>query len=227
MERSKEIASLVALRSLDYEVDATAKGVLVTGVFPDTPASGRLREGDVVVAADGRRVRTLDELRAAVGAYEPRRRIVLSVRRRDHTQRIRVGTIQDPRAPSRGFMGIRVDQAADIELPIDVEIDLGRVGGPSAGLPFALEIVRQLGGEITGGCVVAATGAITFDGTVVSVGGIPQKAIAARSAGVDAFLVPIGPNAAEARSHANGLRIIAVANFQQALRKLATTDLKC
>jgi PDZ domain-containing protein len=227
MDRSKDIASLVALRALGYEVEATATGVLVTGVFADTPASGLLREGDLVVAVDRQRVRTLQELRSVVGRREPGERVDLTVRRADNRQRITVGTIPNPNEPRRPFMGIQVDQAADVELPLDVDIDLGRVGGPSAGLPFALEIVRQLGRDVTGGCVIAATGALAFDGRVVSVGGLPQKTIAARGAGVDAFLVPAGRNAADARNHAEGLRIIPVETFQQALRARATAGVKC
>lgn len=227
MVRSEEIASLVALRTLGYDVDATPLGVLVTAVYGETPAEGRLREGDVLTAVDGDRVRTPAELRSAVGRREPGADVRLTLEREDATERVTVGTIPNPNEPSRPFMGIQVDQAADIELPIDIEIDLGRVGGPSAGLPFGLEIVRLLGKEVTGGCEIAATGALAFDGTVVSVGGIPQKTIGAQRADVDAFLVPAGRNAAEAESHADGLRIIPVESFQQALRTLATADLKC
>lgn len=227
MERSERIASLVALRELGYEVDATPRGVLVTGVYADTPAEGRLRDGDVIVAVDGESVRTPSELQAAVARRRPGESARLTVQRADDTERLTVGTIPNPNEPARPFMGIQVDQAADIELPIEIDIDLGRVGGPSAGLPFALEIVRLLGGEVTGGCAVAATGALAFDGTVISVGAIPQKTVGARRADVDAFLVPAGRNAADARNHADGLRIIPVESFQQALRALATADLKC
>ena len=227
MERSEEIASLVALRALDYDVDATPTGVLVTGVFGETPADGRLRDGDVLVAVDGDRVRTPAELRAAVARREPGENVRLSVLREGDTKRITIGTIPNPNEPTRPFMGIQVDQAVDIDLPIEIDIDLGRVGGPSAGLPFALEIVRLLGEDVTGGCVIAATGALAFDGTVISVGAIPQKTIGAQRADVDAFLVPAGRNADEARSHADGLRIISVESFQQALRTLATDGPKC
>lgn len=227
MERSEEIASLVALRELGYDVDATPRGVLVTGVYADTPAEGRLRDGDVVVAVDGESIRTPSELQAAVARRRPGESARLTVQRGDETERLTVGTIPNPNEPTRPFMGIQVDQAADIELPIEIDIDLGRVGGPSAGLPFALEIVRLLGGEVTGGCTVAATGALAFDGTVISVGAIPQKTVGARRADVDAFLVPAGRNAAEARNHADGLEIIPVESFQQALRALETADLKC
>ena len=227
MARSEEIASLVALRALGYDVRARPLGVLVTGVFADTPASGRLREGDVLVRVDGQRVRTPEELRAAVSRREPGERVRLGVRRDEDTEELMIGTIPNPNEPTRPFMGIQVDQAAEVALPLEIDIDLGRVGGPSAGLPFALEIARLLGRKVTGGCDVAATGALAFDGTVISVGAVPQKTIGARRAGVDAFLVPSGRNFREARRNAGGLRVIAVETFQQALRKLATSGLKC
>ena len=85
----------------------------------------------------------------------------------------------------------------------------------------------MLGRDVTHGCDVAATGELALDGSVIPVGGLKQKTIGARRAGVDLFLVPAGENAQEARKHADGLRIIPVKSFQQALRKLATTNLKC
>jgi PDZ domain-containing protein len=100
------------------------------------------------------------------------------------------------------------------------------VGGPSAGLPFALEIARQLGRDVTHGCRIAATGALSLDGTVIPIGGIKQKTIGARRADVDFFLVP-GENAAGALDNAGDLPIIPVESFQQALRRLTTDEIKC
>ena len=227
MDRSERIASLVALQALGYDVDATPRGVLVSGVFAEYPAEGKLRDGDVLVAVDGEPVRTPAELRSSIATREPGDSVTLTVRRGEETERVTVGTVPNPEQPTRPFMGIQVDQAADIELPLEIDIDLGRVGGPSAGLPFALEIVRLLGEEITGGCTIAATGELALDGTVVRVGGIPQKTIGARRADVDAFLVPAGDNADQARAYADGLRVIPVESFQQALRALETADLNC
>ena len=119
-----------------------------------------------------------------------------------------------------------MEQSADIELPVDVDIDLGGVGGPSAGLAFALDIMEELGRDVDRGNRVAATGAIELDGAVTPVGGLKQKTIGARRAGVDVFLVPAGENAAVAKANAAGLRIIPVHNFQQALRALKTLPRK-
>ena len=107
-----------------------------------------------------------------------------------------------------------------------MEIDLGGVGGPSAGLPFALEVYQELGNDVDRGYEVAATGEIELDGTVASVGGIKQKTFGVRSAGADVFLVPAGDNAAVARRYAGNLRIIPVESFQQALRVLQTLPQK-
>jgi PDZ domain-containing protein len=227
MDRSEQVAALVALRELGYDVKATPLGVLVTGVFADTPAAGELATGDVVVEVDGRPTLTPLELQNAIARRKPGDDVRLTVRHQGKEREVTLDTIASPRDASRPFIGITVDQAADIELPIDVDIDLGRVGGPSAGLPFALEITRLLGEDVTGGCRVAATGELALDGSVIRVGGIPQKTVGARRADVDVFLVPEGENAQEARRYADGLRVIPVESFQQALRALRTADLKC
>ena len=228
MVRSTEIAPAVALSALGHNVHARATGVLVIGVIGGTPAVGKLQEGDVIVAVDGKPVRMPLELRAAIGRHRPGQRVRITVRRGDKTLRMTVGTVSVKEQPGRPIVGIQVDQAAKIELPVDVKIDIGRVGGPSAGLPFALEIARQLGRNVTHGCKVAATGELALDGSVLPVGAIKQKTIGVRRAGASIFLVPVGDNnAADARANAHGLRILAVNSFQQALRALAAHPPKC
>ena len=227
MQRSEEVASAVALRELGYDVTVVPRGALVVGVFADAPAFGKLKLGDVIVAVDGRPVRTPADLRREIGRHRPREDVRMAVRRNGKREELTVGTIADPQDPARPVVGIQVDQQATIDLPLDVDIDLGRVGGPSAGLPFALEIARKLGRDVTGGCKIAATGELALDGTVLAVGGLRQKTIGARKADVDLFLVPVGENVGEARKHAEDLRVTPVESFQQALRALATSDLKC
>ena len=227
MQRSEEIASSVALRVLGYDVRARPRGALVIGVFADAPAAGKLRPGDVLVAVDGVPVRTPDELRREIGRRKPGSRVRLTVRRDGKATTVIVGTVPNPNDPSRPVVGITVDQDAKIQLPIKVNIDLGDVGGPSAGLPFALEIARLLGRDVTHGCRVAATGELALDGQVIPIGGVKQKTIGARRADVDIFVLPAGRNAREARKYAGGLRILPVESFQQAFRALTTSPLKC
>jgi Lon-like protease len=226
MLRSEKIASVVALRALGYDVAATPLGALVLGVASDVPAAAALEAGDVIVAVDGKRVRTPLELRAEIGRRTPGDDVKLTIERSGERIEPTVQTVPNPEDPSRPVVGIQVDQEAKIELPIDVDIDLGRVGGPSAGLPFALEIVRMLGRDVTHGCKVAATGELALDGAVLTVGGVLQKTIGARRTGVDVFLVPV-ENADVAQDHADGLRVIPVESFQQALRTLTTAGVNC
>lgn len=227
MQQSELIASAVALEALGYDVKATPRGAIVLGVASNAPAARKLRTGDIIVAVDGRRVRTPDELRRGIGRHRPGESVRLTIRRGGKPLELTVGTIPNPAEPSRPIVGIEVDQHARIQLPLRVDIDLGRVGGPSAGLPFALEIARMLGRDVTHGCIVAATGELALDGAVLSVGGLEQKTIGARRAGVDLFVVPAGSNAEEARANAGDLPIIPVESYQQALRKLATSPVKC
>jgi PDZ domain-containing protein len=223
MLRSEETAAVVALREV-----ATPRGVLVTSVAPDVPAAEVLEPGDVIVAVDGVAVKTPTDLRGRIGTHKPGDTLTLGVRRQGKKPaEVKVRTIASPDDPSRAIVGILIEQEADVKLPFQVDIELGRVGGPSAGLPFALEIARQLGRDVTKGCRIAATGALALDGTVIPIGGVKQKTVGARRADVDYFLVPAGENAEDAQENADGLEVIPVESFQQALRKLATDVEKC
>ena len=146
----------------------------------------------------------------------------LAVRRGGETKTVTLRTVPATRGSKRAVVGVYLDQQADVHLPLKVRIDAGNVGGPSAGLAFALDVLEELGRDVDRGHKIAATGEIFPDGTVGQIGAIKQKTIGAREAGVDAFLVPAGENARDARKYAHGLRIVPVESFQQALRALAT-----
>ena len=226
MDRSQEIAAAVALRELGLDVGSDPEGALVVAVAPDAPADGKLEATEVIVAVDGKPVKTPDDLRRLIGDRKPGERVSVKVRAAGAVRTEVLSTIESPEQNGRAIIGIQVEQFARIELPIDVEIDLGSVGGPSAGLAFSLEVLEQLGRDVDRGYRVAATGEIELDGGVAPIGGVKQKTLGAKDAGIEVFLVPAGDNAEEARRNANGLRIIAVESFQQALRRLATLPRK-
>ncbi len=226
MARSEEIATAVALRAGGLDVTATPRGALVTSVAADVPANGVLEEGDVIVAAAGRPTRTPGALRAAVGTVRPGERVTLRIRRGDTIVVRTVATVPAPDDASRPIIGIGVGQDAKIALPLKVDIGLGETGGPSAGLPFALEVLQELGKDVDRGYRVAATGEIELDGTVGPVGGLKQKTLGVKAADADIFLVPAGENAAVARRYAGNMRVIPVESFQQALRALRTLPQK-
>lgn len=227
MKLSQQIAAAVALRALGRTVKIENRGILVSAVAPDGPAAAAgIRATDIVVGVDGTPVRTPEQLRTAIAKRRIGEPVTLELRRNGKALELNAKTVNSPNEPGRPIIGIQVDQAADIELPLKVKIDLGGVGGPSAGLAFALDILEELGRDVDRGYRVAATGQIELDGTVTPIGGATQKTIGARRAGADVFLVPAGDNAADAQREAHGLRIIPVKSFQQALRALATLPKK-
>lgn len=221
MTRSQSIAAAVALRAAGYRVVAKPTGVLIEQVAGDVPAAGKLLPTDVIIATNGKTVRSPTDLRREIGRLHPGDPVRLAVRRGAELKQVVVRTVADPAHSGRAIIGVIVSQAAFIKLPLRVKIDAGNIGGPSAGLAFALDILDQLK-DIDHGRRVAATGQIELDGTVSAIGGVRQKTIGVRRSGIRIFLVPAGDNAVEARRYAKGLRIVPVHSFRQALRALAT-----
>jgi PDZ domain-containing protein len=220
MQMSQRVAAAVALRQLGYKVVAKPIGARIEFVDPEAPAAGRLFPGDVITTAGGKPVTGPAGLRAAIRASGAGRAMVLVVKRGDERVDVSVRPKRGPQGTP--VIGVIVSQAADIKLPVDVEIDTHGVGGPSAGLAFALDLLEELGRDVDHGNRIAVTGAIELDGTVGEIGGVKQKTIGVARAGIKVFLVPAGDNATEARRYADGIQIVPVTSFQQALRKLAT-----
>ena len=226
MDRSEQVAAAVALKAAGYSVTTTPTGVVVDGVASDVPAASALEQGDVIVGAAGKPVKTVAQLRTALAPLAPGESVTLRLRRDGETLERTVKTVRSPTEPKRAIVGISVSEDAEIELPRKVNIDLGNIGGPSAGLPFALQVYQELGKDVDRGLRVAATGEIQLDGSILPVGGLKQKTVGVRQANADVFLVPAGDNAATARRYAGGLRIIPVESFRQALRVLKTLPQK-
>lgn len=222
MSISERVAAAVALKRLGYHVVARPSGVIVTAVAIGSHAIGKLEPTDVIVAVEGTKTPTIAALRAQLSGVHPGQTVTLTILRSGKQKSIAIKTVADPLAKTRALIGFTPGQAADIHLPLRVAIDAGNVGGPSAGLAFALEVMEQLGRDVDRGYRVAATGQIELDGAVSPIGGVKQKTFGVRQAKADVFLVPAGDNAREARRYAHGLRIIAVKSFPQALQALAT-----
>jgi PDZ domain-containing protein len=222
MHRSQEIAAAVALRAAGKKVVLRPVGARVAFVEDGKPAVGKLEPDDVIVAVNGNRVRGPKDVFVRMRKTAVGNLVRFTVRRGKQTLVLPIRTVAADSGPRRPVVGVFLEPALDIHLPFNVRIDAGNVGGPSAGLAFALEVMEELGRDVVHGHRVAATGEIFPDGSVGPIGGIKQKTIGARQAHVDAFLVPAGDNARDAKKHAAGLRILPVENFSQALRALAT-----
>ncbi len=222
MQDSQVVAAAVALRAAGKKVVSRPVGAKVEAVQPGKPAVGKLEPDDVITAVDGTRITSPADVFTAMRPHSPGDTVAFTVRRgtRTRVQRIRTTAADD--GTKRAVVGVLLEPALDIRLPLDVRIDAGGVGGPSAGLAFALDILEELGRNVVHGKKIAATGEILPNGAVGPIGGIKQKTIGARETHVDAFLVPAGENARDAKRYARGLRIIPVESFSQALRALAT-----
>jgi Lon-like protease len=226
MQLSQQIATAVALQALGYKVAIHQDGVRVALVYRKTHAYRTLRPGDVIVAADGKRVRSTTELHDVLMHHRVGDVVPIVFVRDGVRHKVRIATSPDPLDPKRAILGVGPQPALRLQVPFKINFDLGNVGGPSAGLAFALDILEERGRDVDHGYRVAATGEIFADGSVGPIGGIKQKTIGARRAHADVFLVPAGENYVEARKYAHGLRLIPVKSFQQALRALATLPRK-
>ncbi|WP_420639686.1 PDZ domain-containing protein [Candidatus Poriferisocius sp.] len=226
MENSQHVAIVVALEHLEYEIPRIASGVIVAEAMDGTPAAQVLERGDVIVGIEGVAVADLGDLAGVLAERVAGQSVELRVEPAEggDTEAAVVELVDAEDGSDRALIGVAARERVDIgELPVDVEIDSGSIGGPSAGLALTLGVIDLLTpGELTGDRRVAATGTIALDGTVGAIGEVDQKAIAAQRAGVDLLLVPVS-NVADAVDHAgDDLRVVGVATLQDALDALAT-----
>jgi len=226
MDESKQNAIVVALRLLGNDVKEKGEGAVVERVLPQFPAEGRLQQGDVIKAIDGKPVALVTEATDMIRSHKAGDSITLDVVQPDGTQprQVQITLAADPQQANRPVLGVLLRTfKRDFDLPVDVKIDSANIGGPSAGLAFTLGVIDALSeGELTGGRKVAVTGTIELDGTVGDVGGVAQKTSAVRSAGADVFIVPAGEfETAKARA-GKKLLVIKVSTVQEALAALAS-----
>lgn len=188
MTSSQDLATAAALNALDVAYGQRLRVIDFTPQAADVGTSEVLEVGDEVIAADGEPVSGVEGLREVVNAAAGQP-VELSVTRDGEELEVEVPTYQE--ADGDYYVGIMLQ--GDFDFPIEVEITLEDVGGPSAGLMFALGIIDRLTEEsMTGGEDWAGTGTVDPDGTVGPIGGIAQKVVGARDAGAAHFLVPRG-----------------------------------
>ncbi len=213
-QNSESAAESAALRYLGYPSEP-----VVEGLEDGAAAAGRLEPGDEIVAVEGVPVSSAEQVVAELADSAPGDTVEIGYRRGDGPPQTVPVVLAAGEEPGQGYLGIRVSDLAAVDF--DITISLTDVGGPSAGLMFALSIVDKLTpGPLADGTFVAGTGEITSGGDVGPIGGIPFKMLKADEAGATVFLVPAG-NCAEALSRApEGLRLIRVATLDEAVDAL-------
>jgi Lon-like protease len=178
-------AKKAALSLLGYRAPPAA-GAFVTAVLPSKPAGRLLRTGDLVLAADGHAVRQPDDLARIVRSHRPGTKVRLRIVRDGRQMTVAVGV-----AAHKGGGVIGVLSTTTYRFPVSISIDTSDISGPSGGLAMTLAIIDDLTpGDLTGGKRVAVTGTIAPDGSVGQIGAIAQKAVSARAAHAQLFIVP-------------------------------------
>ena len=217
MDRSKETATVVALREVGYKIEPS--GAEVTQVVSGAPADGKLQAGDEILEADGRAVDSTEDVRKAITSHQPGETVAFRVERLARPRR--TWPVQVQEVDDQPRVGILLRDVFP-ELPVKVTIETeNNIGGPSAGLMFTLSIIDKLTREdLTGGRRIAGTGEIALDGSVLPVGGVGEKLIAVHRLGVTTFLIP-AENCAGVRGQVpDGLRLVKVSKVDDALRFL-------
>jgi Lon-like protease len=213
MASSQELATAAALTELGI---AYQTPVVVVSTVPGYPASRSLKPGDVITAVDGRPVTGDTSLAPVITARPAGTVLQVQVDRSGKSLTFPVASVS-----SHGTPVIGVDVQQTYKFPFTVDISVGNIGGPSAGMMFALGIIDKLTRDnLTGGKFIAGTGEITPAGQVGAIGGIQQKMAAARSAGATVFLTPAGNCVNTAGAVPAGLRLVKVATLAQAVDDL-------
>jgi len=222
MRDSQLVATIVALESLGYELHP--QGALVVAVQADA-VTDELDIDDVIVAIDGEPMRESTEVVEAVRERSVGDRVSLQVRGADGARTVELVLGRNPEDPEVPYIGVLL--TTDLDLPIDIEVDAGAIGGPSAGMVFALSLLELLEpDDLIDGRSIAGTGTLARDGTVGGVGGVPQKVAGASSPAdgstpAEVFLVP-RDNLDEARGAAVAadLLLVPVGSLDEALAAL-------
>ena len=212
MTSSQQTATAAALHQLHISYRTV---VDVASVKPGLPAAGKLKAGDLITALDGQPVAGTSQLTSLVKAHAARP-ITLTVRRDAASRPVQLTA---RRVGGHPILGVEVQD--QYRFPFRVTIQIGQIGGPSAGMMFALGIIDKITTmNLTGGKFIAGTGEIAANGKVSPIGGIQQKMIGARNAGATVFLAPAGNCADTAGAVPAGLRVVKVSTLSGAISAL-------
>jgi Lon-like protease len=212
---SENSAQYAALQYLGYH----KTHVVVEGVVAGQPAEGHLQTGDVITSVDGAATGTSQDLTTQIRAKPAGTALTIGYTRKGSAGTTSITTVKAPDGTPR--VGVQVGD--EVDSPYTFTYGLSDVGGPSAGLMFALGIVDKLLPEdLTGGKIIAGTGTIDDSGKVGPIGGIAQKMRGAKRDGATVFLSP-ADNCAEAVANAlPGLQLVKVSNISDAVTALRT-----
>jgi Lon-like protease len=213
MTSSQEIATAAAFNEMGLPFQTL---VTVFETEPGYPANNVLKPNDIITAVDGKPVTSDTVLQGLIRSHPAGSTLTLAILRNGKTEQVQVATKEYQGEP---IIGIEIED--QYKFPFTVKIDIGNIGGPSAGMMFALGIIDKLTTDnLTGGRFIAGTGEITATGQVEAIGGIQQKMIGARDAGATIFLTPASNCSDTVGAVPAGLRLVKVSTLSQAVTYL-------
>jgi PDZ domain-containing protein len=228
MRTSENVAIAVALNSLGYDIQSEGDGVLVVGILDDSPVKDKLLKDDLIISISGEdkitySVNSSTQFISLLRTFSIGEIVSIGVQRNEKEVQIETQLIEHieyKNEPMVGFLASTPNQR--FVFPINVDIDTGSVGGPSAGLMMALNVYNKLTeADITNSAIIAGTGTIEIDGSVGPVGGVKQKVIAAKRAGATLILVPTSNYQDAIPYEDNETLIVAVNSFDNALQVIS------
>jgi PDZ domain-containing protein len=195
-------------------------------------AKDQLEVGDFIMEIDGKKISEIEEIRTSYQDKQVGDSLLISVDRENKSGdierksfEVKLVENQELNASTgerKPAIGILVGTTA--RFPIDVDFNISGVGGPSAGLIFAIGIIEKLTQEdLLRGRNVAGTGAITAAGRVGGIGGIGEKMIGASRIGATLFLAPT-ENCPDIRHIPKGLKVIPVSTLAEAVEALRAPE---
>ena len=191
---SRMIAAAAAGQAVGLDVSIEGTGARVLGVLPDAPANGILQNGDVLTAANGEAIKTILDLRRIVTSKPAGTNFAFQVERDGETLELSVASRQFQDQEGLVAIGVLVEtRDLNVDLPFEITFEEEEdIGGPSAGLAYALAIADMLDErDLAQGRTIAASGTILLGGDVGAVGGLAQKRSSAQDADAGLFLVPV------------------------------------
>lgn len=220
METAQDAAVVAALRA---DGQSVIERPAVASVTVGGPAHERLLPGDLITAVGKVPTPTDKAVRDAIQRTEVDATITFTVVRAKEQRRVKVITAESTTQSDTPVVGITLGPGYDYKPQISFDL-AERIGGPSAGLVFALAIYDKVtDGPLLGGRHIAATGTITANGQVGPIGAIQQKIAGAEEAGASHFLVP-ADNCADLSGLRTDLSLIRVGTLNEAISALQTLD---
>ncbi|HEY7874397.1 MAG TPA: PDZ domain-containing protein [Actinomycetota bacterium] len=224
MSQSKLAARVVALGALGLGTP-TGDGAEVLETLQGGPAEGVLQPGDTIVELQGQDVQTTCDVSSIMRTVQPGEEVALTVERDGKRTKLEaIETVENDQDGS-ALIGIRMrDLNFEFQPDVHARFRTGRIGGPSAGLMFALGLYDRLTpDDLTGGRRIAGTGTIRCDGSVGPIGGVEEKIAGAEREGAELFLSPIA-DADAAKRVATDLEVVPVATFDDAVEYLESQE---